>query len=444
MHTKEETLAAFSRLLDIQEELRVKCPWDKKQTNLSLRPHTIEEAHELCDAIMEDNPVDIQKEMGDVMEHLVFYAMIGREQGRFDMCDVLNKECDKLIFRHPHIYGQEKADNPEEVSKLWEQTKQKEKDANKTTLSGVPRSLPSLIKAYRIQDKASNVGFDWKEPQDVWQKVFEEIDELKAELQSGNKEKATKELGDVIFSIVNAARLYHINPDTALEETNRKFISRFEYIEKKAKQAGRYIKDLTLGEMDKLWNEAKRIAPAMLVTLAATGMLTACNMGNTRKDTIEDLADSVNTEIPDTAVYGRVDEATTMHTLQVVTEDGKTLTFALGQSLQADVQGGLFAGDYVTLTATKTTDADEPEVQKLVNITSLLGKYTSIDRNFEIKADGSVESPNMTAESQPYTQWKTVNTRLVLNQDTFDIRQLGPDSLTIESAKGIYVYKRKK
>ncbi len=196
--------------------------------------------------------------------------------------------------------------------------------------------------------------------------------------------------------------------------------------------------------MDKLWNEAKRIAPAMLVTLAATGMLTACNMGNTRKDTIEDLADSVNTEIPDTAVYGRVDEATTMHTLQVVTEDGKTLTFALDQSMQADVQGGLFAGDYVTLTATKTTDADEPEVQKLVNITSLLGKYTSIDRNFEIKADGSVESPNMTAESQPYTQWKTVNTRLVLNQDTFDIRQLGPDSLTIESAKGIYVYKRKK
>ncbi len=444
MHTKEETLAAFSRLLDIQEELRVKCPWDKKQTNLSLRPHTIEEAHELCDAIMEDNPVEIQKEMGDVMEHLVFYAMIGREQGRFDMCDVLNKECDKLIFRHPHIYGTEKADNPEEVSKLWEQTKQKEKDANKTTLSGVPRSLPSLIKAYRIQDKASNVGFDWQEPNDVWQKVFEEIGELKAELQSGDKDKATKELGDVLFSIVNAARLYHINPDTALEETNRKFISRFEYIESKAKQAGRFIKDLTLGEMDKLWNEAKRIAPAALVTLVATGMLTACNVGNTRKDTIEDLADTINTEVPDTAVYGRIGEATTMHTLQVVTDDGKTLTFAVDQNLQADVQGGLFAGDYVTLTATKTPDADNPEVQKLINITSLLGKYTSIDRNFEIKADGSVESPNMSAESQPYTQWKTVNTRLVLNQDTFDILQLGPDSLTIESAKGIYVYKRKK
>ena len=444
MHTKEETLAAFSRLLDIQEELRVKCPWDKKQTNLSLRPHTIEEAHELCDAIMEDNPVEIQKEMGDVMEHLIFYAMIGKEQGRFDMCDVLNKECDKLIFRHPHIYGQAKAANPEEVSKLWEQTKQKEKDANKTTLSGVPRSLPSLIKAYRIQDKARNVGFDWENPDDVWQKVFEEIDELKAELQSGNKEKATKELGDVLFSIANAARLYHINPDTALEETNRKFITRFEYIENKAKQAGRYIKDLTLGEMDKLWNEAKRIAPVAIATLAAaTTMFTSCNMGNTRKETVDALADSIAPEIPDTAVYGRVGEATAMHTLQIVTDDGKTLTFALDQNLQADVQGGLFAGDYVTLTATKTSFADEPEVQKLINITSLLGKYTSLDRNFEIKADGTVDSPNIAAESQPYTQWKTVNTRLVLNTDTFDIMQLGPDSLILESAKGIYVYKRK-
>lgn len=259
MHTKEETLKAFSRLLDIQDELREKCPWDRKQTNESLRPHTIEEAYELCDALMEDNPVEIQKEMGDVMEHLVFYAMIGREQGRFDMADVLEKEAEKLIFRHPHIYGDKKADNPEEVSKIWEQVKQKEKDGNKTVLSGVPRSLPSLIKAYRIQDKARNVGFDWDKPEDVWGKVFEEIGELKEEFQKGDMARAEEELGDVIFSIVNAARLYHINPDTALEHTNRKFISRFNYIESKAKEQGRDIKDLTIREMDELWEQAKKL-----------------------------------------------------------------------------------------------------------------------------------------------------------------------------------------
>ena len=258
MHTKEETLEAFSRLLDIQEELREKCPWDHKQTNESLRPHTIEEAFELCDAIMEDNPTEIQKEMGDVMEHLVFYAMIGKEQGRFDMCDVLTKEADKLVFRHPHIYGGASAANSEEVSKIWELVKQKEKDANKTVLSGVPRSLPSLIKAYRIQDKARNVGFDWEKREDVWSKVFEEIEELKAELERGDREASEKELGDVLFSIVNAARLYHINPDTALECTNRKFISRFTYVEQKAKEQGKELKEMTLAELDELWNEAKQ------------------------------------------------------------------------------------------------------------------------------------------------------------------------------------------
>lgn len=257
MHTREETLKAFSRLLDIQEELREKCPWDHKQTNESLRPHTIEEAFELCDAIMNDNPVEIQKEMGDVMEHLVFYAMIGREQGRFDMCDVLTKETDKLIFRHPHIYGSQSAESSDDVSKIWEQIKQKEKDGNKTVLSGVPRSLPSLIKAYRIQDKARNVGFDWNNREDVWEKVFEEIAELRAELECGDMDKSEKEFGDVIFSLVNAARLYHINPDTALEHTNRKFISRFNYVERKAKEQGRELRDMTLGEMDELWNEAK-------------------------------------------------------------------------------------------------------------------------------------------------------------------------------------------
>jgi XTP/dITP diphosphohydrolase len=266
LHTKEEILQAFSRLLDIQDELREKCPWDHKQTNESLRPHTIEEAFELCDAIMDGNPVEIQKEMGDVMEHLVFYAMIGREQGLFDMGDVLEKEADKLVFRHPHIYGyiNEKGEfvkpectNPDEVSKLWERVKQKEKNGNKTVLSGVPRSLPSLIKAYRIQDKARNVGFDWEKPEDVWKKVYEEIDELKAELEKGDKANSEKELGDVLFAIVNAARLYHINPDTALELTNRKFIARFGYVEQKAKEQGRELKDLTLGEMDQYWEEAK-------------------------------------------------------------------------------------------------------------------------------------------------------------------------------------------
>jgi XTP/dITP diphosphohydrolase len=259
MHTREETLQAFSRLLDIQDELREKCPWDHKQTNQSLRPHTIEEAFELCDAIMDDDPKEIQKEMGDVMEHLVFYAMIGREQGRFDMCDVLTKEADKLVFRHPHIYGDKSAANSEEVSAIWEQVKQKEKDGNKTVLSGVPRSLPSLIKAYRIQDKARNVGFDWDKREDVWDKVFEEIGELKAELERGDRDSAEREMGDVLFSLVNAARLYHVNPDTALELTNRKFMRRFGYVEQKAKEQGRDIKDLTLGEMDDLWNEAKEI-----------------------------------------------------------------------------------------------------------------------------------------------------------------------------------------
>ena len=258
MHTREETLEAFSRLLDIQDELREKCPWDHKQTNESLRPHTIEEAFELCDAIMDGDPVEIQKEMGDVMEHLVFYAMIGREQGLFDMCDVLTKEADKLVFRHPHIYGDKTASNSDEVSAIWEQIKQKEKNANKTVLSGVPRSLPSLIKAYRIQDKARNVGFDWDKREDVWDKVFEEIGELKSELERGGREASEKELGDVLFSLVNAARLYHINPDTALERTNRKFISRFGYVEQKVKEQGRELKDMTLGEMDVLWNEAKR------------------------------------------------------------------------------------------------------------------------------------------------------------------------------------------
>lgn len=259
MHTREEKLAAFGRLLDVLDDLRVKCPWDAKQTNESLRPHTIEEAYELCDALMRNDSKEIIKELGDVLEHVIFYGIIGREKGDFDIADVCNKEADKLIFRHPHIYGDQVAETGEDVSKLWELVKQKEKDGNKTVLSGVPQSLPSLIKAYRIQDKARNVGFDWDKPEDVWLKVEEELEELKVELKSGDKQKSLEELGDFIFSIVNAARLWHLNPDTALEMTNQKFTRRFNYVEQKAKESGRELKDMTLGEMDVLWNEAKAL-----------------------------------------------------------------------------------------------------------------------------------------------------------------------------------------
>lgn len=257
-HTREEKLLAFGRLLDVLDDLREKCPWDRKQTNESLRPHTIEEAYELCDALMDGDRKEIVKELGDVLEHVVFYSIIGSEKGDFDIADICNREADKLIFRHPHIYGDATADTAEDVSRTWEKVKQGEKDANKTVLSGVPQSLPSLIKAYRIQDKAANVGFDWEEREDVWAKVHEELEELEAELRKCDSEKSLEELGDFLFSLVNAARLYHLNPDTALEKTNRKFIKRFNYIEKKAKERGVTLDEMTLIEMDELWNEAKK------------------------------------------------------------------------------------------------------------------------------------------------------------------------------------------
>lgn len=259
MHTKEEKLAAFSRLLDVMDTLRVKCPWDRKQTNESLRPNTIEEVYELSDALMKHDEKNICKELGDVLLHVVFYAKIGSETEDFDIADVCNQLCDKLIYRHPHVYGHVEADTPEKVSENWEQLKQKEKDGNKTVLSGVPEALPSLIKAYRIQDKARNVGFDWHEKEQVWEKVHEELAELEAELRKEDKEASTNELGDFIFSIINAARLYHLNPDTALERTNRKFIHRFNYVESKAKLQGKELKDMSLEEMDALWNEAKTL-----------------------------------------------------------------------------------------------------------------------------------------------------------------------------------------
>ena len=257
MHTKQEKMEAFGRLLDVLDDLREKCPWDRKQTNESLRPNTIEETFELCDALMKNDDKNICKELGDVIMHVVFYAKIGQEQGKFDIADVCHQQCEKLIFRHPHVYGDEVADNAADVLKKWEQIKLKEKDGNKTVLGGVPDSLPSLIKAYRIQDKARNVGFDWEDRKDVWKKVKEEIAEFEAEVENMDAEKATSEFGDVLFSIINAARLYHINPDNALERTNQKFINRFNYVEAKAKEQGKRLADMSLDEMDALWNEVK-------------------------------------------------------------------------------------------------------------------------------------------------------------------------------------------
>jgi len=257
MHTREEKMEAFGRFLDILDELREKCPWDRKQTNESLRPNTIEETYELCDAIIRNDKDDICKELGDVLLHVAFYAKIGSEKGDFDIKDVCDRLCDKLIFRHPHVFGDEKADTAGQVSENWEQLKLKEKGGNKTVLSGVPSSLPSVIKAYRIQDKARNVGFDWDEKEQVWDKVKEEFNELQTEIADMDRDKAEAEFGDLFFSLINAARLYKINPDNALERTNQKFIYRFNYLEAKAKEMGRNLKDMTLEEMDVIWNEAK-------------------------------------------------------------------------------------------------------------------------------------------------------------------------------------------
>ena len=242
LHTRKEQMEAFGRFLDILDELREKCPWDRKQTNESLRPNTIEETYELCDALIRDDKNDICKELGDVLLHVAFYAKIGSEKGDFDMKDVCDHLCEKLIFRHPHVFGDVKADTAGQVSENWEQLKLREKGGNKSVLSGVPAALPSLIKAYRIQDKARNVGFDWEEREQVWDKVKEET-----------------EFGDVLFSLINAARLYKINPDNALEHTNQKFINRFNYLEAHTIKEGKNLHDMTLEEMDVLWNEAKKL-----------------------------------------------------------------------------------------------------------------------------------------------------------------------------------------
>lgn len=258
MNSRQDQLAAFDRLLTIMDELRERCPWDRKQTFESLRQNTIEETYELCSAIVRHDMNEIMKELGDVLLHVVFYAKMGSETGDFDIADVCNRLSDKLVYRHPHVYGDAAAQNAEEVSKLWEQVKLKEKDGNKSVLSGIPDALPALVKAYRIQDKVANVGFDWAEKEDVWAKVKEEISELETELRSGTDMDKEAEFGDLLFSLINMARLYKIKPDNALERTNQKFTNRFNYVEQKAKEKGRALKDMTLGEMDDLWNEAKR------------------------------------------------------------------------------------------------------------------------------------------------------------------------------------------
>lgn len=259
MHSRSEILDAFSRFLDVLDELREKCPWDKKQTNQSLRPNTIEECYELSDALVDDDTPNICKELGDVMLHVAFYAKIAQEKGQFDLKDVCDRLCDKLIYRHPHVFGEVVAETAGEVCKNWEQLKITEKDGNRSILSGVPNSMPSLIKAYRMQEKAANVGFDWDKKEDVWAKVKEEIAELEAEMLKGDKEKSEKEFGDLLFSLVNAARLYDINPDNALEMTNSKFRSRFSYVEENSFKQGRNLRDMSLSEMDALWEEAKKI-----------------------------------------------------------------------------------------------------------------------------------------------------------------------------------------
>lgn len=249
----------MSRLLDVMERLRKDCPWDREQTTESLRTNTLEEVYELSDAILLGCPEEVKKELGDVLLHIVFYSTIGEEQGTFDLCDVANALCDKLIYRHPHVYGEAVAASAGAVVERWEELKQQEKGGNKTVLSGVPASLPTLIKAYRIQDKARGVGFDWEQPEDVWMKVDEELRELREAITSGSAEDSEAELGDFLFSVINVARKYGINPDNALERTNAKFIRRFSYVEAKAKEAGRSLRDMTLAEMDALWDEAKRL-----------------------------------------------------------------------------------------------------------------------------------------------------------------------------------------
>ena len=258
-NNREQKLEALGKLLDVIDTLREQCPWDSVQTNESLRPNTIEEAMELAEALINDDKIAIKKELGDVLLHVLLYARIGEETGDYDIVEVCDALRHKLIYRHPHIYGDEKVNSAKEVLENWEIIKMKEKDGNKTILSGVPSTLPALIKAERVQEKAANVGFDWEKKEDVWDKVKEEFNEVEAELKAGNDDNIEKEFGDLFFSLVNAARLYNVRPDNALEKTNLKFIARFNYIESQAKAQGKRLNEMTLDQMDELWNEAKHL-----------------------------------------------------------------------------------------------------------------------------------------------------------------------------------------
>ncbi len=257
MNTREQQLQSFGRLLDIMDDLRAKCPWDMKQTMQSLRHLTIEETYELGDAILDNDLQAIKKELGDVLLHIVFYSKIGSETSTFDIADVCNEICEKLIHRHPHIYGDVVVQDEEEVKRNWEKLKLKE--GKKSVLEGVPKSLPALVKASRIQDKVKGVGFDWEEPEQVWDKVQEELQEFRDEIKVGNQENMEAEFGDVLFSMINYARFLKINPEDALERTNKKFIKRFQYLESKADELGKYLSEMTLAEMDVFWNEAKKM-----------------------------------------------------------------------------------------------------------------------------------------------------------------------------------------
>ncbi|MCW3804831.1 nucleoside triphosphate pyrophosphohydrolase [Plebeiibacterium marinum] len=254
----QNTLESFKKLLHIMDELREKCPWDKKQTNESLRTLTIEETYELADAIIKNDQQSLKKELGDLLLHIVFYAKIGDEKGNFNMKDVIDSLNEKLIYRHPHIFSDTKVSNSREVEENWEKLKLKEKGGNKSVLEGVPESLPALVKANRIQDKARGVGFDWEHKEQVWEKVQEEINEVKEEIQHADQDKIEAEFGDLLFSIINTARLYGVNPENALERTNRKFISRFNYLEKQTIKKGLDLKNMSLEEMDAIWDEAKK------------------------------------------------------------------------------------------------------------------------------------------------------------------------------------------
>jgi XTP/dITP diphosphohydrolase len=258
MNTRENQLNAFDRLLTIMEELREKCPWDKKQTMQTLRHLTIEETYELGEAILDNDLNEVKKELGDLLLHIVFYAKIGSETNDFDMADVCNEICDKLIHRHPHIYSDTVVNDEEEVKRNWEKLKLKE--GRKSVLEGVPKSLPAVVKASRIQDKVKGVGFDWEEPHQVWDKVQEELLELQVEIEAGNQENIEAEFGDVLFSMINYARFLNVNPEDALERTNKKFIKRFQYLESKAGELGKPLMDMTLAEMDVFWEEAKLLA----------------------------------------------------------------------------------------------------------------------------------------------------------------------------------------